>query len=253
MVRRHLVRRGALAAACATWAYLRLVRPWHQRWGATDEEVRRPLPGDQEIPQPTVQSTRAITIAAPPADVWPWIAQIGYVGYGRAGWYAFDFWDANAGHGRSSWRLLPEAQQLQVGLRVGEEGFTVQSFEANQHLVMAYHYPQVEWVRKEGLWPKFGECSLVFVLQPTNHGGTRLLVRTRFTLGGLGTHLLWWPFFEVGDFLQQWRMLPGIKRRAEGLSGAGACPKPTVSPVKANGLAGADPKSAATSAPAEHA
>jgi hypothetical protein len=102
VARRHLVRRGALAAACATWAYLRLVRPWHQRWGATDNEVERPLPGDEEIPTPTVQSTRALTIAAPPQEVWPWIAQIGYVGYGRAGWYAFDFWDANAGGGRSS-------------------------------------------------------------------------------------------------------------------------------------------------------
>jgi hypothetical protein len=92
----------------------------------------------------------------------------------------------------------------------------------NKHLVLAYHYRQVEWVRKEGLWPKFGECSLVFVLQPTNDGGTRLLVRTRFTLGGLGVHLLWWPFFEIGDFFQQWRMLPGIKRRAESLSGSGS-------------------------------
>jgi hypothetical protein len=125
VARRHLVRRGALAAACATWTYLRLVRPWHQRWGATDDEVRRPLPGDEQIPQPTVQSTRAITIAASPQEVWPWVAQIGYVGYGRAGWYAFDFWDADAGGGRSSWRLLPEAQQLQVGLRIGEEGLTV--------------------------------------------------------------------------------------------------------------------------------
>ena len=143
MAQRHLVRRGVLAAACGTWAYLRLVRPWHQRWGASDDEVRRPLPGDEEIPTPTVQSTRAIMIAAPPQDVWPWIAQIGYVGYGRAGWYAFDFWDANAGRGRSSWRLVPEAQRLRVGLLIGEEGFTVRSFEANQHLVMAYHYPQV--------------------------------------------------------------------------------------------------------------
>jgi len=150
MARDHLLRRGALAAACGTWAYLRLVRPWRQRWGATDDEVRRPLPGDEEIPKPTIQSTRAITIAAPPQDVWPWIAQIGYVAYGRAGWYAFDFWDANAGRGRSSWRLLPEAQQLQVGLRIGEEGFRVRSFELNQHLVLAYHYPQVEWVLKEG-------------------------------------------------------------------------------------------------------
>jgi hypothetical protein len=213
--RRYLVRRGALAAACGTWTYLRLVRPWHQRWGATDDEVRRPLPGDEEVPNPTVQSTRATTIGAPPQDVWPWIAQIGYVGYGRAGWYAFDFWDADAGRGRSSWRVIPEAQRLEVGLLIGEEGLKVRSFEVNEHLVLAYHYPRVEWVLKEGLWPKFGECSLAFVLQPTNDGGTRLLVRTRFTLGGLGVHLLWWPLFEVGDFFQQWRMLPGIKRRAE--------------------------------------
>jgi hypothetical protein len=213
--RRYLVRRGALVAACGTWTYLRLVRPWHQRWGATDDEVRRPLPGDEEVPNPTVQSTRATTIGAPPQDVWPWIAQIGYVGYGRAGWYAFDFWDADAGRGRSSWRVIPEAQRLEVGLLIGEEGLKVRSFEVNEHLVLAYHYPRVEWVLKEGLWPKFGECSLAFVLQPTNDGGTRLLVRTRFTLGGLGVHLLWWPLFEVGDFFQQWRMLPGIKRRAE--------------------------------------
>jgi hypothetical protein len=213
--RRYLVRRGALAAACGTWTYLRLVRPWHQRWGATDDEVRRPLPGDEEVPNPTVQSTRATTIGAPPQGVWPWIAQIGYVGYGRAGWYAFDFWDADAGRGRSSWRVIPEAQRLEVGLLIGEEGLKVRSFEVNEHLVLAYHYPRVEWVLKEGLWPKFGECSLAFVLQPTNDGGTRLLVRTRFTLGGLGVHLLWWPLFEVGDFFQQWRMLPGIKRRAE--------------------------------------
>jgi hypothetical protein len=89
---------------------------------------------------------------------------------------------------------------------------------------MAYHYPQVEWVLKEGLWPRFGECSFVFVLEAPDDRATRLLVRTRFTLGGLGVHLLWWPLFEVGDFLQQWRMLPGIKRRAEALAGSGSVP-----------------------------
>jgi hypothetical protein len=201
-----------------TYAYLRLVRPWHQRWGATDDEVRRPLPGDEEIPKPTVQSTRAITVHAPVQEVWPWIAQIGYVGYRRAGWYAFDFWDADAGRGRSSWDLIPEAQRLEIGLLIGEEGFKVRSFETNDHLVFAFHYPNVEWVLKEGLWPKFGQCTCAFVLQSTNEGGTRLIVRTRFTLGGLGLHLLWWPLFEIGDFLQQRRMLPGIRQRAEGLA-----------------------------------
>ena len=214
-MKREAVRRGTFVGALATCTYLWLLRPWHQRWGATDDEVRRPLPGDEEVPTPTVRSTRAITIDAPPQDVWPWIAQIGYVGYGRAGWYAFDFWDADAGRGRSSWRLHPEAQRLEVGLLIGEEGFRVRSFEAKQHLVLAYHNPHVEWVLKEGLWPKFGDCAFSFILEPTNEGGTRLIIRTRFTLGGLGPHLLWWPFFEVGDFLQQRRMLPGIKGRAE--------------------------------------
>jgi hypothetical protein len=211
------VRRAALVGACATCAYLHLIRPWHQRWGATDKEVRDPLPGDEEIPRPTVQSTRAITIDAPPENVWPWIAQIGYVGYGRAGWYAFDFWDADAGRRGSASELIPEAQRLEIGLLIGEEGFTVRSFEPNEHLVFAYHYPRVQWVLKEGLWPQFGECSFAFVVRPRAGGGTRLIVRTRFTLGGIGPHLLWWPFFEVGDFLQQRRMLPGIKRRTEGL------------------------------------
>jgi hypothetical protein len=214
---RRTTLRVAVVGGCAACAYLNLVRPWHLRWGATDEEVREPLNGDDEVPSSTVQATRAITIDAPPKDVWPWVAQIGYVGYGRAGYYAFDFWDADSGRGRSSWRLIPEAQELYVGLRIGEEGFTVRSFEPNEHLVLAYHYPSVEWVLKDGLWPKFGHCSWSFVLRETPEGGTRLVVRMRVTLGGIGVHLLWWPLFEVGDFLQHWRMLPGIKRRAERL------------------------------------
>jgi hypothetical protein len=214
-VGRRIAFRAALAGGCGAFAYLRFIRPWQLGWGASDDEVREPLRGDEEVPSPTVQATRAITIGAPPKDVWPWIAQIGYVGYERAGYYAFDFWDADAGRERSSWRLIPEAQELHVGLRIGEEGFTVRSFEPGEHLVLAYHYPRVEWVVKDGVWPKFGDCSWAFILRQAEDGCTRLVVRTRVTLGGIGLHLLWWPLFEVGDFLQQWRMLPGIKRRAE--------------------------------------
>jgi len=34
----------ALAGTIAPWLYLTLIRPWHLRWGATDEEVTKPLP-----------------------------------------------------------------------------------------------------------------------------------------------------------------------------------------------------------------
>ena len=70
-------------AAALLILYRFAVRPWQHRWGATDEEVRRAMPGDGVIPTAT-STTRAITIEAAPEQVWPWLVQIGY---GRAGWY----------------------------------------------------------------------------------------------------------------------------------------------------------------------
>jgi type II secretory pathway component PulM len=32
--------------------YLLFVRPWQHRWGATDEEVARPMLGDKTCPAP---------------------------------------------------------------------------------------------------------------------------------------------------------------------------------------------------------
>lgn len=211
---RHLVR-TAVALAGSSAAYMRFVRPWHQQWGATTDESAQPLPGDDEVPVASYRATRAITIDAPADVVWPWIAQIGYVGYGRGGWYAFDFFDADSGRRHSTWRLVPEAQQLSIGLQVGEEGFRVTAFEPERLLVLAWHYDHVEWVRKDGVWPKFGECSMAFVLRPLANTQTRLVVRTRLNYATPGIHSLWWPLFDLGDFLQQWKMLPGIKHRAE--------------------------------------
>jgi hypothetical protein len=67
-----------------------LSRHWHLRWGATDAEVAAILPGDNLVPGPSFTATRAITIAAPPQAVWPWIVQIGT---GRGGFYADDLFD----------------------------------------------------------------------------------------------------------------------------------------------------------------
>lgn len=97
--------------------YVTLVRPRILRWGATDEEARRPLPGDRFVPERFLDETRAITIDAPPSAVWPWLVQ---VGYGRAGWYSYDRVERLmlAGRyidGRSATRIHPELQQLRVG------------------------------------------------------------------------------------------------------------------------------------------
>lgn len=59
---------GGLAALIAGYIYA--VRPWHLRWGATDEELKALLPGDEVKPDAGVQVTHAITIGAPPEYVW---------------------------------------------------------------------------------------------------------------------------------------------------------------------------------------
>ena len=51
--------------------FLSVLHPWFITWGATVEEQHMKLPGDDADPAPYV--TRAITIAAPPSAVWPWI------------------------------------------------------------------------------------------------------------------------------------------------------------------------------------
>src|SRR6266511_1264030 len=55
-------------------------------------------------------TTRAIPVTARAEQVWPWLVQIGY---GRAGWYSYD-WIDNDGR-PSADRILPDFQYLRVG------------------------------------------------------------------------------------------------------------------------------------------
>ena len=96
-------RLSLLAVPVVAAVYIRYVRPWQLTWGATPAEVSRPLPGDELVTHPTFNATRAITIAAPPEDVWPWLVQVGLT---RAGWYSYDLLD-NLAHA-SARRIIPE-------------------------------------------------------------------------------------------------------------------------------------------------
>lgn len=74
----HVFRVAGLAAV------LYATRRYYRNWGTTKEECAMSLPGDELIRRPAVQSTEGIWIDAPPAAIWPWIAQIGQ---DRAGLY----------------------------------------------------------------------------------------------------------------------------------------------------------------------
>ena len=48
-----------------------------RNWGATGQERRLALPGDELIPEPAEMTTIGVTVAAPTAEVWRWLVQIG--------------------------------------------------------------------------------------------------------------------------------------------------------------------------------
>ena len=179
-----------------------LYRRWHQRWGATDEEVAAAMPGDDLIDDVAYLATRAITIDAPPAAVWPWLVQVGCL---RAGYYANDLLD-NLAH-PSADRILPEFQHLEVGQWIpmsptpsDTTAFKVAGFEENRWLL---------WQQPLSTWS--------WTLTELPDGHTRLVTRLRI-------HLDWhhpaMSLFSVvlnefGDFPMMRRMLLGIRARAE--------------------------------------
>lgn len=194
----------------SVWAYRRAIRPRLLRWGATDDELKASMPGDEEVRRPIIAATRAVSINAPPRAVWPWIVQIGYH---RAGWYAYDLFDNDDIPSAES--ILPEYQKLEIGQVIGEEGNAVREILPEQHLLLGFHHPKVVWVFKQGIWPKFGTETLCLQLKPLQDGQrTRLIYRVRIGAPAVAVPILL-GFFEQVDFLASRKMLIGIKRRAE--------------------------------------
>jgi hypothetical protein len=48
------------------------------------------MPGDRLIANPTKVDTGAVTVNAPPEDIWPWLVQMGQ---GRGGLSSYDWLD----------------------------------------------------------------------------------------------------------------------------------------------------------------
>jgi hypothetical protein len=198
---------GTVLADLPVFLTAPLYRRWHLGWGATAEEVAAAMPGDALLPHAQFRATRAISIDAPPAAVWPWLVQVGCL---RAGWYSNDLLD-NLGR-PSATTILPELQHLEVGQWVpmapsarpsAVTAFRVDSFEENAWLL---------WTKPDSTW--------AWRLTPVGDTGTRLVTRVHAArdwrhplLALLGVLLM-----EFGDFAMQRRMLRGIRARAEALA-----------------------------------
>jgi hypothetical protein len=206
------VRRLALTVAAATVAavaverlYRRHLREWVLTWGATRDEVDRPLPGDELLERPDIVATRAIEIDAPPSAIWPWLVQIGP---GRAGAYTYDWIENLFGlNMHSADRIVPELQQLAVGdvLRAPRGGPSMRVEILEPERILSNRSEAGDWV-----W--------TFALEPQN-GSTRLISRNRIAMKGSSAGQRFGMFvMEPGSLVMERKMLVGIKRRAERLA-----------------------------------
>lgn len=208
MNRRRVITGVSLAAAGvgALAAYVLRVRPWHLRWGATDEEVCERLPGDELVEHPNVEATHAITINAPVEEVWPWLVQIGQ---DRGGFYSYSWLENLVGcRLRNADRIMPEFQQLSAGdtvrLHPQAPPLPVLICEPTRALVLGSN------TKSPGTWG--------FYLKGLDGGRTRFVIRGRGDWGmGLPGKLLARVVFEPAHFIMERKMMLGIKGRAESL------------------------------------
>jgi hypothetical protein len=199
----EMIGAGAIAA---TIVISPLLRPWYNKWGATDDELKATWPGDDQVPDPVLETTRAIAIRAPAANVWPWLVQMGQ---GRGGLYSYERLENLVGcQIRNADRILPEHQEIEVGdkVRLVPEGrggpyFLVTAVEPGRALILGGDDPPTSWG---------------FILEPIDDGATRLVIRYRQQFERTFGNLLGWRVItEPISFWMERKMLQGIKARAE--------------------------------------
>lgn len=212
-----LVLTGLAGVAAAGYAFI--VRPWMFHWGASDDDLLCTFPGDELEPNAKIDATHAVTIHASPAQVWPWLVQLGQ---GRGGFYTYD-WLENLGglDIHNAERILPEYQDLKVGDRVplAPDGFGpyVAILEPEKSLVL--HGDTRVDMRGGQPFMRPGDY-LTFVwgfhLYEVQPGVTRLVERWKSDWNpSLVNTLAYRIFLEPGAFIMERGMLLGIKQRAE--------------------------------------
>jgi hypothetical protein len=176
------------------------------RWGATDRELDEPLPGDDLLPHPVAQCTRALTILAPAEAVWPWLMQIGQ---DRGGFYSYTALENMIGCEMPAVnQIIGEWPDRQAGdivwmapaYRYGGEAYMVaERIEPNRAFIL--HRPGSLWS---------------FILDPLDADSCRLIVRTRTGDNPLGGGpILQKLFWEPAHFLMERRMMLRIRQLAE--------------------------------------
>jgi len=184
-----------------------------RNWGATADEVTAVLPGDELVPDPAEQTTLAVTVDAPPTEIWAWLVQIGQ---DRGGMYSYDRLENVVGlHIHSSDEIRDEWQDLAAGDQVvvvprgcgpmpDGYAFRVATVDPPTALVLRQAPPEHPW---NGVWS--------FHVVPDGDGRSRLLSRSRTEPQATTGLRIATRAMEPVTLLMTRRMLRGIKDRAE--------------------------------------
>jgi hypothetical protein len=180
-------------------------------------ENERPLAGDDLLPDAGAQLTDAVTIAAPPPSIWPWLLQMGCR---RAGWYSIDALDN--GRERSALEVHPELQDVCVGdvfaaTPEGDPGFEVLRIDPPRALILGglYDAATKDQLAFDAPRPaRFWQVTWAFVLEPLDPTTTRLHVRARAAFPKSGRmHAAW---IRPVHRLMQAAQLRNLAARIEG-------------------------------------
>ncbi len=179
-------------------------RPWSLYWGATAEEINRAMPGDSVMQDPTFNATRGITIHAQPADIWPWLVQMGYH---RAGYYSYDRLD-NGGI-PSADSIIPIYQDLKEGdliplTRTGR--IRVGILEPEQFLVLFFRGNAGDGGFRGATW-----ATGLYRIGPSE---TRMVTRIRARPVGPAQR----AFMDLCEIIMMRKHMLGVRERAQRLS-----------------------------------
>jgi hypothetical protein len=188
------------------------LRRRRNHWGLSKAEAERVYPGDEHVPTPKWSWTHAVEIDAPPAEVYPWIAQIGR---DKAGFYSYQWLENLAGcEITNATRVHPEWTHPTVGgnlwVHPSMPPMKIVDVEPGHHV----------FALVDDCTPGGGalEIGWLFCLEPLDGGRrTRLVSRFRSSYeGDWRANLQFGPYFtESIGFVMDRRMLLGVKERVE--------------------------------------